>query len=66
LEAEFRQKIEEIKTKTSRSRKDQNEKIAIIMVRERNLAQLLNKTREEMVELKTQNKDQAKRIDQLE
>jgi len=35
-------------------------------VRERNLAQLLNQTREEVVGLKTQNRDQAKRIDQLE
>jgi len=66
LEAEFRAKIEEIKTQTSRSSKDQNEKIAIIRARERNLAQLLNQTREEMVGLKTQNRDQSKRIDQLE
>ena len=66
LEAEFRNKIEEIKTQSSRNSKDQNEKIAIITARERNLAQLLNQTREEMVGLKTQNKDQSKRIDQLE
>jgi len=66
LEAEFRNKIEEIKTQTSRSSKDQNEKIAIITVREQNLAQLLNQTREEMVGLKTQNRDQSKKIDQLE
>jgi len=66
LEAEFRNKIEEIKTQSSRNSKDQNEKIAIITARERNLAQLLNQTREEMVGLKTQNRDQSKRIDQLE
>ena len=51
---------------TSKTSKDQDEKIAIIRVRERNLAQLLNQTREEVVGLKTQNRDQAKRIDQLE
>jgi len=66
LEAEFREKIEEINTKTSRSSKDQDEKIAIIRVRERNLAQLLNTTRVEMEVLKTTNRDQSKRIDQLE
>jgi len=66
LEAEFREKIEEIKTQTSRSSKNQDEKIAIIRVRERNLAKLLNQTREEMVGLKTLNMDQSKKIDQLE
>jgi len=66
LEAEFREKIEEINTKTSRSSKDQDEKIAILMVREQNLAQLLNTTIEEMEVLKTTNRDQSKRIDQLE
>ena len=66
LEAEFREKIEAIKTQTSRSSKDQDEKIAIIRVRERNLAQVLNQTREEMVGLKIQNRDQSKRIDELE
>ena len=66
LEAEFREKIEEIKAQTSRSSEDQEEKIAIIRARERNLAQLLNQTREEMVGLKTQNRVQSKRIDQLE
>jgi len=35
-------------------------------VRERNLAQILNATREEMEVLKTTNRDQSKRIDQLE
>ena len=66
LEAEFREKIEAIKTQTSRSSKDQDEKITVLRVRERNLAQLLNQTREEMVGLKTQNRDQSKRINQLE
>jgi len=66
LEGEFRQKIEEIKTQTNRSNKNQDEKIAIIRARERNLAQLLNETREEMVALKTKNLDQSKRIDRLE
>lgn len=66
LEAEFREKFEEITIKTSRTSEDQEEKIAIIRVRERNLAQLLNKTEKEMVVLKTQNKEQSKRIDQLE
>jgi len=66
LEAEFREKIEAIKAQTSRRSKDQDEKIAVIRAREGNLAQLLNQTREEMVGLKTQNRDQSKRIDQLE
>jgi len=66
LEAEFREKIEEIKTQTSRSSEDQEEKIAIMKARERKQAQLLNQTREEMELLKTQNKDQSSRIDQLE
>jgi len=66
LEAEFREKIEEMKRQNKRSSKDQKEKIAIITVRERNLAKLLNQTREEMKELKIQNTDQSKRIDQLE
>jgi len=66
LEVEFSHKIEEIKKQTSRSSKDQDEKIDIFMERERNLAQVLNKTREEMLGLKTQNRDQSKRIDQLE
>jgi len=66
LEAEFREKIAEINMKTSRTSEDQEENIAIIRARERNLAQLLNKTVEEMGMLKTQNKEQSKRIDQLE
>jgi len=66
LEAEFKQKMEEIKTQASRSSKDQNEKIAIIRARQRNLAKLLNQTMEEVVGLKTKNRDQSKRIDQLE
>jgi len=66
VEAELRQKIEDIKTQASRNSEDQEEKIAIIRARERNLAQLLNQTREEMVGLKTQNRDQSKRIDKLE
>ncbi len=60
------EKIEEIKTQTSRNSKDQDEKIAIIRVRERNLAQLLNQTREEMTDLKTINRDQSKKIEELE
>ena len=66
MEAEFREKIEDINTKTSRRSEDQDEKIAVIRAGERNLAQLLNKTREEMEALKTTNKNQAKRIYQLE
>jgi len=66
LEAEFQVKIENIKTETIRISNDQEEKIDMIKVRERILAQLLNQTREEMVGLKTQNMNQSKRIDQLE
>ena len=66
LEAEFREKIEDIKTQTSKSIKDQNEKITKVMGWEHKLAHLLNQSMEVMRELKTQNKDQAKRIDQLE
>ncbi len=66
LEAEFRQKIEEITTLTSRRSEEQEEKIAILRVKERNLAQILNQTREEIVGLQTQNMDQSKRIGQLE
>ena len=66
LEAKFWGEIEDIKTQTSKNTKDQNEKIAIISERERNLAQLLNQTRKDMVGLETQNKFQEKRIDQLE
>jgi len=60
------EKIEAIKIQTSRSSKDQSEKIAIIKVRERNLAQLLNQTREDMTVFKTQNRDQSKKIEELE
>ena len=60
------EKIEEMKVKFSRSSKDQDEKIAIIRVRERNLAQLFNQSREEMEGLKTQNRDQSKKIEDLE
>jgi len=66
LEAKLHGKIEEIKTQTSRNSEDQEEKIAIIRVTEQNMAQLLNKTREVMEVLKTTNRDQSKRIDQLE
>ena len=38
VEAELRQKIEDIKTQASRTSEDQEEKIAIIRARERNLA----------------------------
>ncbi len=58
--------MEDIKAQTSRISEDQEEKNAIIRVRERNLARLLNQTRKEMEGLKTQNRDQSKRIDQLE
>ena len=66
MEAEFREKIAEINMKTSRTSEDQEENIAIIRARERNIAQLLNKTVEEMGMLKTQNKEQSKRIHKLE
>ncbi len=66
LEAEFREKMEEMKMQNRRSSQDQNEKIAILTVRERNLAKILNQTNEEVKELKTQNTEQSKRIDQLE
>jgi len=66
LEAELREKIEDINTKTSRRSEGQDEKIAIIRAGERKTAQLLNKTREEMEALKTSNINQAKRIYQLE
>ncbi len=36
------------------------------MAREQNLARILNKTRDETEDLKTANRDQSKRIDQLE
>jgi len=66
LEAEFRGKLEGIKAHTSRSIKDHDEKIAKVMGWEHKLAQLLNQSMEVVKELKTQNRDQSKRIDQLE
>ncbi len=66
LEAEFREKIEDIKVQTSRRSEDQDETIAIIKVKQRNSAQLLNQNKEDMQVLKLQNKEQAKRIDLLE
>jgi len=66
LETEIRKKIEEIKTQTNRSSKDQDEKIAKVMNWENQLAKLLNQSMEVMKTLKIQNTDQSKRIDQLE
>lgn len=66
MEAELHGRIEEIKTQTRKNSKDQEEKITMIRVKERNLAQLLNKTREEIEVLKTTNRGQSNRIDQLE
>jgi len=66
LEAEFRGKLEDIKAQTSRSIKDHDDKIAKVMGWEHKLAQLLNQSMEMVKELKTQNRDQSKRIDQLE
>jgi len=66
LEAEFREKIEDIKVQTSRRSEDQDETIAIIKVKQRNSAQLLNQNKEDLQVLKMQNKEQAKRIDLLE
>ena len=66
LEAEFQQKIEEIKTQTNRSSKDQDEKIAKVMNEKKQLSQLLKRSMEVTKELKTQNGKQSMRIDQLE
>ncbi len=44
LKSEFGVKMEEIKTQTSKSFKDQNEKIAKVMSWEHKLAQLLNQS----------------------
>jgi len=66
LEAEFREKMEDIETQTSKSIKDQNDKIAKVTGWEYKLAQLLNQSMEVMRELKTQNRDHSKRIDLLE
>jgi len=66
LEADFSQKIEEIKKNPIKSCKNQDEKITIIRLMERNVDKFIDQTRDEMVELKTKNRDQSKRIDQLE
>ena len=66
LDAEFGVKMEEIKTQMSRSFKDQNERITKVMSWEHKLGQLLNQSMEVIKDLKTQNRDQSKRIDQLE
>ena len=58
--------MEDIKTETSRNIKEQNEKIVKIIGWEHKLAHLLNQNMEVMKELKTQNRDQSKRIGQLE
>jgi len=66
LEAEFREKIEEIQIEARRNIEDQHEKFAIIRARERNFTKLLNQNREEIEVLKTLNRDQSKKIEQLE
>jgi len=58
--------MEDIKTETSRNIKEQNGKIAKVMGHGQNLAHLLNQSMAVVKELKTQNKEQSKRIDQLE